>query len=84
MTTTCLSCGDEIDDGERVCPACGARRRSKLGSPALWMGRSARHRSTVVGIAIAVVVAAFLAWHIATQGHGPDVQRHLPVNVDGR
>jgi hypothetical protein len=38
----------------------------------------------VVGIAIALVVAAFLAWHIATQGRGPEMQRHLPVNAEGR
>lgn len=84
MTIPCLSCDTPIDDGESVCPACGARRRSKLGSPALWMGRSARHRSTVVGILVAVVVAGFLAWHIATQGRGPDVPRHVPVNAEGR
>jgi hypothetical protein len=78
--TTCLSCGHEISTGDAVCPFCGARRKPRLAGPPFWGTPGARRTSTVIGILLALVLAAYLAWTIATHGKDADTSRSVPVS----
>jgi hypothetical protein len=79
VTTTCLSCGAEIEASDTVCPACGVLRRSRLGPWMRWGGHSARRASAWVGILLALVLLGYIGWTIATHGRGESRSNPVPV-----
>jgi hypothetical protein len=78
-TTTCLSCGNEIEASHAVCPFCGARRRSRHGAWMLSGGTWSRRVSTAVGILLALALLGYLGWTIATHGKGESHSNPVPV-----
>ncbi|MDB4950782.1 MAG: hypothetical protein JWM27_3431 [Gemmatimonadetes bacterium] len=78
-STTCLSCGHEIDTADAVCPHCGARRKPRLAGPPFWGTRGARQASTIIGIVLALALSAYLGWTIFTHGKGEPVSNQVPV-----
>jgi hypothetical protein len=80
VTTTCLNCGSEIEAADRVCPACGARRRSRQGPWMVWGGTRRRRVSAMIGLLLALVLLAYLGWTIATHGKGETRSNPVPVH----
>jgi hypothetical protein len=79
-TTTCLSCGGEIDPSANVCPNCGSRRRPRLGPSMLWGNPWGRRISSIVGILLALALLGYLGWTVATQGKGESRSNPVPVH----
>jgi hypothetical protein len=89
MPKLCESCAHFSDDGETICPACGAALRSSEARPSGWGGGvGARLFGSPLGLVAVFVVILAVAWAVgdwmtaaANSGKGADTAGRIRAGM---